>query len=107
MANRSLTKMGLLRILGFLEGLSLLILIFVAVPMKYYYGNPNLSATLGPIHGAIFVLFIFMALLVGIKHNWKIKLYILIFLACFIPFGTFYIDNKFFAKLKSDQSSPQ
>ena len=70
MANRSLTKMGLLRILGFLEGLSLLILIFVAVPMKYLYGNHHLSKTLGPVHGALFLLFLFVALrLAGLKKN--------------------------------------
>ena len=91
--------MGLLRILGFLEGLSLLILIFVAVPMKYYYGNHQLSKTLGPVHGALFLLFLFVALLVGLQYKWTFKTALLVFVACFIPFGTFYLDSKIFSKI--------
>jgi len=95
------TKIGLLRILGFLEGVSLLILVFVAVPMKYYYGNHFVSKTLGPVHGALFLLFLFMALLVGLQKKWTFKTGLLVFVACFIPFGTFYLDNKIFSKIQS------
>lgn len=94
------TKVGRLRIIGFLEGISLLLLIFIAVPLKYYYQNPDLSKVLGPIHGAIFLLFLFNLLSIGIEQNWKFKTKIWkILLACFIPFGTFYIDNKILSKL--------
>ncbi|MGS0527036.1 DUF3817 domain-containing protein [Zobellia nedashkovskayae] len=48
-------------IIGFLEGISLLVLVFIAVPMKYYFDNPNLTKSLGPIHGAIFILFLINA----------------------------------------------
>ena len=95
------TNVGRLRILGYLEGISLLALVFVAVPMKYLYDNPNLSKTLGPIHGVIFLLFLFNALSVGVEQNWKFKTTTWkILAACFIPFGTFYIDNKFLRHLK-------
>jgi integral membrane protein len=94
------TKVGRLRILGFLEGVSLLVLIFVAVPLKYYLGNPNLSKTLGPIHGAIFVLFLLNTLSVGIEQKWKFKTTTWkVLAACFIPFGTFYIDSKILKNL--------
>ena len=98
------TKIGRLRIIGFLEGVSLLILIAVAMPMKYYVGNPNLTKTLGPIHGAIFLLFLFNALSVGVEQNWKFKTTTWkVVLACFIPFGTFYIDRKILSKLKDKE----
>jgi integral membrane protein len=94
------TKIGRLRIIGFLEGISLLVLIFVAVPLKYYFQNPGLSKALGPIHGAIFLLFLFNTLSVGVEQNWKFKTTTWkIILACFIPFGTFYIDNKILSRL--------
>ena len=100
MINLFKTKIGRLRILGFLEGVSLLVLIFVAVPMKYYFQNPSLSKSLGPIHGAIFLLFLFNTLSVGVEQNWKFKTTTWkIILACFIPFGTFYIDNKILSRL--------
>jgi integral membrane protein len=95
------TNIGRLRIIGYLEGISLLVLIFIAVPMKYYFGNPSLSKIFGPIHGAIFLLFLFNALSVGVEQNWKFKTTTWkIIVACFIPFGTFYIDAKILSKLK-------
>jgi integral membrane protein len=94
------TKVGRLRIIGFLEGISLLVLVFVAVPMKYYWHNPSFTKTLGPIHGALFLLFIFNTLSVGVEQHWKFKTTTWkVILACFIPFGTFYIDNKILSKL--------
>jgi integral membrane protein len=96
------TKIGRLRILGFLEGVSLLILILVAVPMKYYFGNPSLTKAIGPIHGALFLLFLFNALSVGVEYGWKFKTTTWkVLLACFVPFGTFYIDRHILSKIKA------
>ncbi|WP_177760909.1 DUF3817 domain-containing protein [Flavobacterium sp. I3-2] len=94
------TKIGRLRIIGFFEGVSLLVLIFIASPMKHYFDNPAFSKILGPIHGAIFLLFLFNTLSVAVEQNWKFKTTTWkIILACFIPFGTFYIDHKILNKL--------
>jgi len=69
--------------------------------MKYYFNNPYLTKTIGPIHGAIFLLFLFNALSVGVEQNWKFKTTTWkVILACFIPFGTLYIDNKILRNLK-------
>ena len=101
MTNLFKTKIGRLRIIGYMEGITLLVLVFIAVPMKYYFDNPSLSKTLGPIHGAIFLLFLFNALSVGVEQNWKFKTTTWkVILACFIPFGTFYIDNKILRNLQ-------
>ncbi|MGE9314190.1 DUF3817 domain-containing protein [Niabella sp. CJ426] len=89
------TKTGRLRIIGFLEGISLLVLIFVAMPLKYCFNYPLAVQTLGPIHGALFVLFIINTLSVGIEQQWKFATTTWkVLLACIIPFGTFYIDKK-------------
>ena len=80
-----------------------LILIFAGVPLKYYYGNPNLVKQIGPVHGAIFLLFVFNALSVGVEQSWKFKTTAWkVILACFVPFGTFYIDKKILSKLKDN-----
>ncbi len=95
------TKIGRLRIIGFLEGLSLLILVFIAVPVKYLLDNPSLTQLLGPVHGAIFLLFLLNTLSVGVEQHWRFKTITWkIIAACFIPFGTFYIDYKIFKNLK-------
>ena len=100
MKNLIKTKIGRLRLIGFLEGISLLILVFIAVPMKYFFQNPSISISLGPIHGALFLLFVINTLSVGVEYNWKFKTTTWkIILACFIPFGTFYIDKTILSKL--------
>jgi integral membrane protein len=89
------TRIGRLRIIGFLEGLSLLFLIFIAVPMKYIYDNTSLVRAIGPVHGILFLLFVFNAIGAGIEQRWKFKTITWkVLLACLVPFGTFYIDRK-------------
>lgn len=93
------TSLGRLRLIGYLEGISLLVLLFVAVPMKYLQQDPGLTRVLGPVHGALFLLFLFNALSVGVEQQWKFRETTWkVILACFIPFGTFYIDQKLLRK---------
>jgi len=89
------SNIGRLRLLAILEGLSLLILVFISVPLKRIYGITALSSVLGPIHGILFLLFVMNTISVGIEYNWNFrKTTWKVLLACIIPFGTFYIDHK-------------
>ncbi|MCL6219364.1 DUF3817 domain-containing protein [Zunongwangia pacifica] len=95
------SNIGRLRLIGFLEGISLLILIFLAVPLKYGFASPGLVKTMGPIHGALFLLFIFNALSVGVDQKWKFsEITWKVLIACLIPLGTFYIDKKILSQLE-------
>ncbi|MBU7569912.1 MAG: DUF3817 domain-containing protein [Flavobacterium sp.] len=94
------TPIGRLRLLGYVEGLSLLVLLFIAVPLKYAAENPSLSKIIGPTHGALFLLFIINTLSVGVEQQWQFrKTTYKVLLACVIPFGTFYIDRKILGKI--------
>jgi len=96
------TKVGRLRIVALLEGLSLVVLIGVAVPMKYIYQNPSLVKTVGPIHGMLFLLFIVNTISVGIEYHWKFQETTWkVLIACIIPFGTFYVDYKILSKIRN------
>jgi integral membrane protein len=69
------------------------------MPLKYFGNNPELTSTLGRIHGALFLLFLFSSLSVAIEQNWKFSTTTWkVMLACIIPFGTFYIDYNFLRK---------
>lgn len=95
------TKVGRLRIIGFLEGISLLVLVFVAVPMKYFFGNPVGSEMIGPVHGVLFLLFVFFAFSLSVQQRWSFKSTTWkVLLACVVPFGTFYIDHKILRNIK-------
>lgn len=89
------SKIGRLRLIAFLEGISLLVLLAVAVPEKYIFGHPELVKAIGPVHGLLFLLFILNTLSVGIEQHWKFKTTTWkVLLACIVPFGTFIIDAK-------------
>ncbi len=95
------TNIGRLRILGVLEGTSLILLLFVAVPLKYIWGYPQGSQVIGTIHGALFLLFVINTLSVGVEQNWKFATTTWkVLLACVVPFGTFYIDRKILRHIK-------
>jgi integral membrane protein len=89
------TSVGRLRIIGFMEGISLLILLFAAMPLKYLFNYPEATRIMGTLHGGLFLLFIFNTLSVGVQQGWKFRHTTWkVLLACIIPFGTFYIDKK-------------
>ncbi|PSK91116.1 DUF3817 domain-containing protein [Taibaiella chishuiensis] len=95
------SRIGRLRLIGLLEGSSLLLLLFVAVPMKYYWNDPMATRLLGPVHGVLFLLFIFNTLSVGVEQRWVFRRTTWkVLLACIIPFGTFYIDRRILARIK-------
>ena len=100
MTNLLTTNIGRLRLLGILEGISLLILVGIAVPVKYIGGNPALVKAIGPVHGVLFLLFVINTLSVGVERNWQFKTTTWkVLLACIIPFGTFYIDRTILSKV--------
>lgn len=98
------TSIGRLRIIGFLEGVSLLILTCIAVPVKYLLDDPSWVKWIGPMHGTLFILFVVNALTVGVEQRWKFRETTWkVLLACFIPFGTFYIDWKILSVIASTE----
>ena len=79
---------------AWLEGISLLLLLFFAMPMKYWAGNEIYVKTIGMAHGVLFVLYIVLAIIMKFTQKWSMKKFLLICLASIIPFGTFYVEKK-------------
>jgi integral membrane protein len=76
------------------EGISFLVLLFIAMPMKYMAGMPLAVTIIGGIHGALFVLFIIMAWLVKNEYQRDFLWIVKAFVASIIPFGTFIMDKE-------------
>lgn len=88
------TQLGRLRLLSYLEGISLLFLFSVAMPLKYYADLPFWVRMVGPIHGLLFLWFVITTLSVGVERGWKFKdTTWKVLIGCIVPFGTFYIDT--------------
>ena len=88
--------MKLFRMIALFEGLSYILLLFVAVPVKYYLGDPIYVKLLGMPHGILFVAYLDFALYFKQEQNWSMKTLTIILLGSVMPFGTFYLDNKYF-----------
>jgi integral membrane protein len=88
-------QLRLFRIIGFLEGISYLLLLFVAVPLKYAADNDVLVKILGMPHGVFFIAYLVMGYLWGNERGWKFLIYLNLFLASILPFGTLIFDKKY------------
>ncbi len=82
------------RKIAFAEGVSFLVLLFVAMPLKYFAGLPLAVTIVGSIHGALFVAFMVLAFLVREKYNKSLGWGFKAFIASIVPFGTFYMDRE-------------
>ncbi|MBN2870978.1 MAG: DUF3817 domain-containing protein, partial [Campylobacterales bacterium] len=80
-------KIASLRIVGNIEGWSYLILLFVAMPLKYMAGIPMAVKIVGMAHGLLFVGFVAALVDASLKHRWGWGFFAYAFVASLIPFG--------------------
>lgn len=92
------TDIGRLRIIAFIEGVSFLLILFVTMPLKYWYEMPNPNKIIGMAHGVFFVLYILAVIQNRSAYNWDNKTTFWASMVSIIPFGTFWADKKFFSK---------
>ena len=83
------------RIVALLEGVSYILLLFIATPIKYFGNDPTYVKWLGMPHGLLFIAYVVMAVLMSKDMKWDGKTLMIVLVASIIPFGTFYIDKKY------------
>ena len=91
------TTLGRLRLIAFIEGVSFLVLLFVAMPLKYFFEQPQAVRSVGTIHGLLFVGYVLMVFMTKIEYRWDWAKTRLLLLISLIPFGNFYADRKWLA----------
>ncbi len=87
------SPIGRLRLAGISEGISYVLLLFIAMPLKYLMNSPQAVWYIGWIHGILFLLFILALTYATITLEWKFKKVLLAFIAALLPFGTFILDK--------------
>jgi integral membrane protein len=75
------------------EGVSFLTLLFIAMPMKYFMGMPEVVRVTGSIHGILFLLYIGLLGALHVKERWPVMFSLYALVASVIPFGTFVLDK--------------
>jgi integral membrane protein len=89
------TYITFFRVIALLEGLSFILLLFIAVPIKYFSNNPDYVKLLGMPHGLLFMGYVLFAILLAGELKWNSKTLSVVLFASVVPFGTFYIDGKY------------
>ena len=93
------TNLGLLRIIGLLEGISFVLLLLVAMPLKYMLDIPEAVYPTGFAHGLLFSLYVIFVFIVTYQMKWSFSHCMQALIASVIPFGTFVFDKRVLLKI--------
>ncbi len=83
------------RTISTLEALSYLLLLGVAMPLKYIWDKPTLVEYLGMAHGVLFIAYVIGAFILFKQLAWSIKTLIIVLICSLLPFGPFYAERKY------------
>ena len=93
------TTLNRLRSVGILEAISFLLLLGVAMPLKYAFGQPEMVRIVGMAHGVLWILYVGLAGLGQLDYKWPLKTTVLLLIASMLPFGPIVADVKLLKKV--------
>lgn len=82
------------RKLSLIEGISLIVLLFIAMPAKYQFGYFDSIWMVGMTHGVLWLAYFVVSLVVSHQQKWSIMFWLLVLFASIIPFACFFLDRK-------------
>jgi integral membrane protein len=88
-----MNQIRMFRMIALAEGCSFLILLCIAMPMKYFMGMPEVVRVVGSIHGGLFLLYVGLLAMLHVRQRWPFMFSLYAFIAAVIPFGTFMLDK--------------
>ncbi len=91
------------RVMANVVGVVLIVLVFVAVPLRYLGGHPTLSKTVSPIHGALYMVLVVNVVLLGRARGWPVKRIVLVALGGTVPVVSFLVERRVAAREESGQ----
>ena len=89
-----MSQIRVFRMIALAEGISFLTLLFMAMPMKYFMGMPEVVRVVGSIHGLLFVLYVGLLAMLHVRQRWSFSFSLYALVASVIPFGTFMLDKQ-------------
>lgn len=95
------TPLGQFRIVSFAEGVSYILLVFLAMPLKYMAGEPLMVRIFGSIHGFLVILFVLMMLHAARSCGWRLPRVLFALGSSLVPFGAFVLERS----LKKEQEA--
>ena len=92
-----MSKVNGFRWIANLEGISFLVLLIIAMPLKDLFDSPWMVQQVGMAHGVLFVAYVVAVLFVRKELGWNVKQTLLALALSFVPFGTFYVTGRMMA----------
>ncbi|MDA0316059.1 MAG: DUF3817 domain-containing protein [Bacteroidetes bacterium] len=89
-----MSLLKIFRIIAFIEGLSYVLLLFIAVPIKYLNNDPSYVKMLGMPHGLLFMGYVALAIVLRTDNQWIKNNFFMVLMVSVIPFGTFVVEKK-------------
>ena len=93
------------RVMAYVVGVLLLILVFVAVPLRYLADQPLLVSIVGPIHGFLYMVYLVVAFDLSMRARWPLRYTILILLAGTVPFLSFVAERSVTRRVRAARAA--
>ncbi|MFZ1686253.1 MAG: DUF3817 domain-containing protein [Flavobacteriales bacterium] len=96
--HQHLSAIRFVRRTGFIEGISAIVLFFIAMPLKYGFAMPLAVKYVGWVHGLLFILFMVAVARMRMVAQWPLSQVGIAFVASLLPFGTFWADARYWKR---------
>jgi integral membrane protein len=81
------------RVMAWVVGIGLIVLVLVGVPLKYAADQPAVVAVVGPVHGFLYIVYLLCTLDLAIRSRWRLTKMVLVMLAGTVPFLSFVAER--------------
>ncbi|MFS0788524.1 DUF3817 domain-containing protein [Shouchella sp. 1P09AA] len=88
---------------SYIEGISLILLVFLAMPLKYIWNIPEFVSVVGMAHGVLFIAYMLFVVNFFFSKQWTLKTSVLATLASIVPFGPFILEKRI---IKNEERPP-
>ncbi|HEY0815299.1 MAG TPA: DUF3817 domain-containing protein [Pseudonocardia sp.] len=92
------------RVMAWVTGVGLVILVFVAMPLKYFFGQPMLVSVVGMLHGFFYMAYIVCTLVLAERCRWRPLDALVILLCGTIPLASFFAERRVTARVRDGLS---
>jgi len=94
------------RVAAYVVGVVLLLLVLVAMPLKYLADSPGLVAVIGPIHGFLYIVYLVVTFDLSMRQRWPLGRMVLLLLAGTVPFLSFVAERWATARVREAAAAP-
>jgi integral membrane protein len=101
--NSALTRY---RVMAYVVGVMLLLLVLVAMPFKYIAENEGPISVIGPLHGFIYMVYLLVSLDLAVKARWSVWSTLGVLIAGTLPFVSFIVERRVTRRMRAQMGAP-